>query len=253
MDRRLGHASTAASIGRVTVAAVILAASAESALADADGLASVRRIADAAWSGGATPIVVVSFDPDGAVAAALAGASVTLAAPAPVEGGPIAQIRRGIEVARAEIQGTDAAIVWPAGLTWVGPETVTSLMEAHGTDAGTLLRPAYDGEPGWPALVPVRHVAVMAEVGPERGPDDVLFDLGAAGVPIRLLDLGDPGTTHDRSVPISELPPYDGPPEPAARHTHEWGAGLADEPEDSPLEGPALAPYGQAADPDQPS
>lgn len=237
----------------MTVAAVILAASAESALADADGLASVRRIADAAWSGGATPIVVVSFDPDGAVAAALAGASVTLAAPAPVEGGPVAQIRRGIEVAMAEIQGTDAAIVWPAGLTWVGPETVTSLIEAHGTDPETLLRPIYQAEPGWPVLLPARYVEALGRIAPDRGPDDVLVDLGASGVPVRELDLGDPGTTHDRGVPIGDLPPYDGPPEPAARHTHEWGAALADEPEDSPLEGPALAPFGQAADPDQSS
>jgi CTP:molybdopterin cytidylyltransferase MocA len=237
----------------VTVAAVILAASAESALADADGLASVRRIADAAWSGGATPIVVVSFDPDGAVAAALAGASVTLAGPAPVEGGPVAQIRHGIEVAMAEIQGTDAAIVWPAGLTWVGPETVTSLIEAHGTDPATLLRPSYQGEAGWPVLLPTRYVADLRRIGPNRGPDDILVDLGAAGVPGRDMDLGDPGTTHDRATPIGELPPYDGPPEPAARHTHEWGAALADEPEDLPLEGPALAPYGQAADPDQSS
>ena len=49
----------------MTVAAVILAACPESALADADGLSAVRRIADAAWSGGATPVVVVSSDPDG--------------------------------------------------------------------------------------------------------------------------------------------------------------------------------------------
>jgi CTP:molybdopterin cytidylyltransferase MocA len=237
----------------VTVAAVILAASAESALADADGLASVRRIADAAWSGGATPIVVVSFDPEGAVAAALAGSSVTLAAPAPVEGGPVAQIRRGMEVAMAEIQGTDAAIVWPAGLTWVGPETVTSLIEAHGTDRETLLRPTYQAEAGWPALLPTRYLEALGRIGADRGPDEILADLTASGVPVRELDLGDPGTTHDREVPIGELPPYDGPPEPAARHTHEWGAALADEPEDSPLEGPALAPYGQAADPDQPS
>ena len=53
----------------MTVAAVILAASPESALADADGMPGVRRIVDVAWSGGATPIVVVSFDPAGAVAA----------------------------------------------------------------------------------------------------------------------------------------------------------------------------------------
>jgi CTP:molybdopterin cytidylyltransferase MocA len=237
----------------VTVAAVILAASAESALADADGLAAVRRIADAAWSGGATPIVVVSSDPDGAVAVALAGASVTLAGPAPFQGGPVAQIRRGIEVAMAEIQDTDAAIVWPAGLTWVGPETVTSLIEAHGTDPDTLLRPTYQAEAGWPVLLPTRYLEALGPILPDRGPDDVLVDLDAAGVPLRELDLGDPGTTHDRGVPIGELPPYDGPPEPAARHTHEWGAALADEPEESPLEGPALAPFGQAADPDQSS
>src|SRR5205814_1420402 len=84
---------------------------------------------------------------------------------------------------------------------------------------------------GWPALLPVRHLETLDRVDAERGPDDVVFDLGASGVPIRLLDLGDPGTTHDRSVPIASLPPYDGPPEPAARHTHEWGAALADEPE----------------------
>ena len=63
----------------MTVAAVILSASADGAVADADGLPSVRRIADAAWSGGAVPIVVVSFDPSGDVATALTGAPVTLA------------------------------------------------------------------------------------------------------------------------------------------------------------------------------
>ena len=59
---------------------------------------------------------------------------------------------------------------------------------------------------------------------------------------------GDPGTTHDGSTPRDQLPPYLGPEEPAAPHSHEWGAALADEPEDMPLEGPALAPYGQAED-----
>jgi hypothetical protein len=52
---------------------------------------------------------------------------------------------------------------------------------------------------------------------------------------------------HDADVPRDQLPAYTGPTEPAAPHRHEWGAALADSPEDSPLEGPALAPYGQAA------
>jgi len=230
----------------MTVAAVILAATPESALADADGLPAVRRIADAAWSGGATPIVVVSFDPDGAVAAALAGASVTLAEPAPPEGGPVAQIRRGIDVARAAIDETDGAIVWPARLTWVGPETVTSLIEAHGTDPGPMLRPAYRGEAGWPVLVPLAHVGALADVASDRMPDDVLVDVAAGGVPVRAIELGDPGTIHDRSTPLGGLPPYEGPPYQAGGHVHEWGADVADTPDDAPLDGPALAPYAQA-------
>ena len=42
----------------MTVAAVILSATAEGALAETQGQARVRRLADLAWSGGALPIVV---------------------------------------------------------------------------------------------------------------------------------------------------------------------------------------------------
>ena len=239
----------------MTVAAVILAASPESALADVDGQAQVRRIADAAWSGGAIPIVVVSFDPDGAVAAALAGASVTLAEPVPKPlGSPARQMARGIEVAASLVSEIDGALLWPARMAWVSPETVTSLIEAHGVDRATMLRPAFDGEPGWPVLLPRGRESILASVAPDRMPEDILAALVAAGVETRTIELGDPGVTHDTSVPGDQLPAYLGPSEPAAAHRHEWGAALADAPEDSPLEGPALAPYGQAAaeNPDQP-
>jgi CTP:molybdopterin cytidylyltransferase MocA len=234
----------------VTVAAIILAASPESALADADGLASVRRIADVAWSGGALPIIVVAHDPDGTVAAALAGAAVTLAEPAPVEAGPAGQMVRGIEVALDVVRETSGALIWPSRFAWVGPETVTSLIEAHGPTAGTLLTPTFDEMPGWPVLVPLEALTALRGVGADRMPPVIPGDLVAAGVPQRLLALGDPGTTHDRGTPRSELPPYTGPLEPAGGHAHEWGAMTADEPDDGPLEGPALAPYGQAASPD---
>jgi hypothetical protein len=238
----------------VTVAAVILAASAESALADAEGVASVRRIADTAWAGGATPIVVVAADTAGAVAQALSGAAVTLAEPAPVAGGPAAQITRGMDVAVTIVDETTASLVWPARLAWVGAETVTSLIETHGVDASAVLRPEFGGELGWPALVPTVQSQALGRAAPDRSPDELLEDLVAAGAPLRRLELGDPGTTIDRTTPRSELPPYEGPPQPAAAHVHEWGAALADESEEAPLEGPALAPYGQAiaSDPDQP-
>jgi CTP:molybdopterin cytidylyltransferase MocA len=233
----------------VTVAAVILAASTESALADADGLPSVRRIADLAWSGGATPIVVVCADPDGRVAAALAGASVTLAEPAPMAGGPVAQIGRGMRVAAEVIHETSAALVWPARLTWVGAESVTSLIERHGLEPATILEPTYGGQGGFPVLVPIEALPNLAAVAPNRMPDEVIADLIAGGVAALQIDLGDPGIVYDRDTAPGDLPPYEGPPEPPAAHAHEWGARLDEAAEDVPLEGPALAPYGQAEDP----
>ena len=238
----------------MTVAAIILANSPESALADADGMPSVRRIADVAWSGGATPIVVVAHDPNGAVAAALAGSPVTLAEPAPIEHGPAGQMVRGIEVAVDIVRETSGAFIWPARMTWVGPETVTSMIEAHGPSAGALLTPTYENEPGWPVLLPLEALPALRAVAPDHMPPAIPPDLIASGVKQRLLALGDPGTTHDRDTPRADLPPYAGPSEPAGGHVHEWGAVMADEPDDGPLEGPALAPYGQAdeVDSDQP-
>lgn len=232
----------------MTVAAVILAASPDSALADADGLPSIRRIADAAWSGGATPVVAVAADPDGRVAAALAGAAVTLAEPAPVAVGAAGQMARGVDVARAEVTETDGALLWPARLTWVGPETVTSLIELHGIAPDAVLRPTWEDEPGWPVLVPADRLGGLCGIAPDRMPDDVVADLLAAGAVERRVALGDPGVVLDRDTPRSALPAYIGPPEPAG-HVHEWGAGIADLPEDAPLERPALAPYPQAAEP----
>lgn len=238
----------------MTVAAVVLAATPDSALADADGMPSVRRIADSAWSGGAVPIVVVAHDPDGSVAAALTGSPAVLAGPAPLDRGPVGQIMRGIEVAMASIRETDAALVWPARFTWVGPETATSLIEAHGATPDAILRPSYEGEAGWPVLIPGSLIDGLKAVAADRMPDDVVADVIAGGAREVLLELGDPGVRHDRTVPRASLPPYVGPTEPPAGHVHEWEATMADASNEVPLEGPALAPYGQAAaaDPDQP-
>ena len=230
----------------MTVAAIILSASPEGSVADADGLPSVRRIADAAWSGGAVPIVVVSFDPSGAVAQALTGAPVTLAEPAPVEHGPAGQMARGIDVAQAEVRDLTGALIWPARMVWVGPETITSLIEAHGTAGGDVLRPDYEGDPGWPVLVPASAFEALRAVGPDRMPPSVVDDVVASGVPDRHVDLGDPGVTHDRDTARADLPPYVGPTDPPAGHVHEWGAQVADQADDAPLEGPSLAPYAPA-------
>ena len=71
--------------GRMTVAAVILAATPASALADAAGRPAVRRIAETAWAGGAMPLIVVSAGPRRRRRTALAGSEAVLVAPAPSE------------------------------------------------------------------------------------------------------------------------------------------------------------------------
>jgi CTP:molybdopterin cytidylyltransferase MocA len=207
----------------MTVAAVILSATADGAVADTLGQPRVRRLADLAWSGGALPIIVVSPDPDGAVVRALAGSEAVHGAPAPAEAGPAGQMARGIDLAEAEVHDLTGALLWPARLTWVGPETVTSLIEAHGLDRSTILRPTWHGDPGWPVLVPVGALAALRAVAPDRMPPAVIDDL-AATVALRLVELGDPGVTLDVGTPFADLPAYEGPPDPPAGQAGEWGA-----------------------------
>jgi CTP:molybdopterin cytidylyltransferase MocA len=212
----------------MTVAAVILSASPEGALADTLGQPRVRRLADLAWSGGALPIVVVAADPDGAVSAALANTEAIHGTPAPVESGPPGQMVRGAELAIAEVGDTTGVLIWPGRMVWVGPETITSLIEAHGTNPGAILRPAWHGDPGWPILLPTDRLDALRAVPPDRMPPAVVNDL-VATVPSRVIEMGDPGVVFDADTPASELPAYEGPPDPPAGHTHEWGADVAAE------------------------
>jgi CTP:molybdopterin cytidylyltransferase MocA len=232
----------------VTVAAVLLFATPAAALFDAAGRAACRRMVEAAWAGGATPIVVVADDPDGQVAAALAGSPAILAEPAPLEAGPAGQMARGIAVAAAQVTDTEAALVWPGRSVWVDAETVTTLIEHHGAARDALLRPGFAGATGWPALVPLAMAAALSELPRNIGPDELLARLAGAHS-ATVIETGDPGVVFDRDTPLDSLPAYAGPPEPA-QPAPEWGVGAADLSDDAPLAGPALAPYGQAADPE---
>ena len=146
----------------MTVAAVILSATAEGAVADTLGQPRVRRLVDIAWSGGALPVVVVAPDPDGAVARSLIGSEATYGSPAPAEAGPAGQMLHGAELALAEVVDTSAVLVWPARMTWVGPETITSLIEAHGTDPSTVNVATAAQCRGLAVRSPSRHRRIMA-------------------------------------------------------------------------------------------
>jgi CTP:molybdopterin cytidylyltransferase MocA len=135
---------------------------------------------------------------------------------------------RGAELAMVAVRETTACLLWPARMTWVGPETITSLIEAHGAYPAAVLRPAWKGEAGWPVLVPYAYLDALRGIGHDRMPPDVIEELVAA-VPSRTLEVGDPGVIHDVSTALADLPAYEGPPEPLAEHTHEWGADVAAE------------------------
>jgi CTP:molybdopterin cytidylyltransferase MocA len=210
----------------LTVAAIVLAPDALAALSDADGEPAIRRVVHAAWSGGAMPIVIVAEDGGGKIAQAVAGLPVTLTQPGPDEPRGIAWFVRGQRTAHKSVSETTAGLLWPFAYAWVDPETITSLVEAHGATPDQIVRPAWSAQPGFPILVPIAFVDRL-DARIELHGGEAVAALVADGVPIRELELGDPGIVHDISTPRSALPGYQGPPQPSSGPAPEWNAELA--------------------------
>jgi hypothetical protein len=127
-------------------------------------------------------------------------------------------------------------------MAWVDPETVTSLIEAHGVHPDLVIRPLTDGRPGWPVLVPlgllgseeqpVGRAAGDGSLGQDApAPEDALEapPVGPDALASSLsLEVGDPGAVLDLAHPLDALPPFAGPPEPAGGPPPEWGAAAAE-------------------------
>lgn len=208
----------------MTVAAIVLVPDNVAALGDADGEPAIRRVAHAAWSGGALPIVVVAADTK-PLAEALAGLPVTFHEPGTVAPG-VAWFASGLAAATKAVTETTAGLLWPFRHTWVDPETVTSLVEAHGPTPTAIIRSSYAGTPGMPILVPTALTERLATLAPRHGVEAVAA-LIAQGVPVRILELGDPGIVYDVATPRADLPEYQGPPQPEGATVREWNEELA--------------------------
>ena len=237
----------------MTVAAVVIARTAGDALRPVGGVSAARHVADAAWAGGAMPIVVVAPDPDGAVAASLAGSAADLVAPpegpAPSPGDPASRpaspagipaavldastgegpgpVARGVHAAVDRVGETTAVLVWPMSMAWVDAATVTALLEAHASAPDSVIRPTWEGAAGWPTLVPI---ALLADPGTLAGvpdPGALLDALERRGATVRTLDLGDPGVTLSTDTARADLPAYAGPDQPVTGHPPDWGADVA--------------------------
>ena len=217
----------------MTVAAVILVPDPQAALANADGEPVLRRLAQAAWSGGALPTVVVAPMVPEELSAAVAELGLTLTSPAADEPHGIAWFVNGMRSAVATVSETSAALLWPFRFVWVDPETVTSLVEAHGAAVDAIVRPAYAGQAGFPILIPVALLDRLAALSGQSG-EQAVQSLVAAGVPIRQIELGDPGIVLDMVTPRGDLPRYQGPPEPAGGPPPDWNSALAAQAGDPP-------------------
>lgn len=204
----------------MTVGAVIVPDGVSEALADATGRVAVRRIVDSAWAGGAMPIIVMACDPDGRIAGALVGSPAVVMDPG--KASEVQTYRLGAEHAAAEVHETSAVLLWPGRMTWADPETVTSLIEAHGRTPAEVTRPRRAGESGWPVLLPLERVETVL-AGPGGSVDDAI-----AATTVASLELGDPGSVLGAEVALDDLPDYAGPPEPVGGPPPEWGAAAAD-------------------------
>jgi hypothetical protein len=207
----------------VTVGAIVVADDVSAALADAAGRTAVRRIVDGAWAGGALPIVVVAPDPDGRLRDVLGSSPAVLVDPGGLRGA--AAFGAGVAAALDAVTETSAVLVWPVRMTWIDPETATSLIEAHGRDGTGLRRPGESGHVGWPVLLPADvALACLRDAG---GSLEAILD----GLPIEVVELGDPGALVGLEVGLADLPAYAGPPEPLGGPPPEWGAAAAETPD----------------------
>jgi hypothetical protein len=172
----------------MTVVAAIFAAQPASALADVDGVPAARHLATVADEGGADRVVVVSFDPDGAVATAIAGVA-ELVEPATAEGGPVAQFARALDAVRELDDTVTAVLLWPARAVWADEWRVRALIAAQSHHQPAIIRPGHDGVPDWPALYPVAFRSALDGLGADLMPDAILDAVAATGIPSQVIPI----------------------------------------------------------------
>jgi hypothetical protein len=172
----------------MTVVAAIFAAQPASALADVDGVPAARHLAIVADEGGASQVLVVSFDPDGAVATAIEGVA-ELVQPAAAEAGPVAQFARAIDAARALDETVTAVLLCPARAVWADEWSVRALIAAQSHHRPAIIRPSQDGQPDWPALYPVAFRSALDGLAADLMPDAILEAVGATGLPLQVIPI----------------------------------------------------------------
>ena len=101
-------------------------------------------------------------------------------------------------------------------MVWVGPETVTSLIEAHGTAPDACFGPTGRATPAGRCWSPRRR-SRLSGPSPPIGCRRRSSTTSRVRRADRHLELGDPGVTYDRDTARADLPPVHRPDRSAGR------------------------------------
>jgi molybdenum cofactor cytidylyltransferase len=198
-----------ASDARPAVVGVLLAAGTSSRygdanklLADLDGKPVVRHAAETLLDADLDVVVVLGHEAD-RVRSALVDLDVRFVENPNYERGQSTSVRAGVEaVARTD---ADAVVFLPGDMPSVSPETVETLIAAHGAGVGDALAAAHDGRRGNPVLFARRHFADLRGVEGDVGGRAVLLGSERSA----LVAVDDPGVTADVDTP-ADLAELDG-------------------------------------------
>lgn len=134
----------------MTVAALILTDDRSSGAPGAP--LALTRLIEAAWSGGAQPILVLGHASDERLAPLARGTATTDTASAAREAAKL-------------VGGTSALLILPASHAGLDPETITALIVAHGRTPDRTLAAAWNGVAGPVLLQPIQHAVSGAAHG----------------------------------------------------------------------------------------
>jgi molybdenum cofactor cytidylyltransferase len=156
------------------VAAIVLAAgrstrmgAANKLLAEIDGVAIVRRVAEAALASRARPVLVVTGHQAEAVRSALAGLDVTFVANPDFAQGLSTSLKAGLRALPGEIDG---ALILLGDMPRIAAGDLDRLIAVFAAEGGeAIIAPLHEGKRGNPVVWPRAYFAEMLELEGDTG------------------------------------------------------------------------------------
>ena len=165
------------------------------ALLDAGGQSFLMRVVAALAEGGCSPVVVVTRDLAGKVAAEAEAAAATVAANPDPDEGPISSIRVALAGWGERVNG---CAVCPVDHPLVTGATVRSLAAAFVREAADIVIPTYRGRRGHPAIFHHRLFPELLEANLPEGARTVVRRHPSR---VRECAVEDPGVVADIDTP----------------------------------------------------